>query len=54
MWPRDTPPDTTPEAKQGMQRQAATNPQGRARPAVGNWREMAKDGEAPRPRDAEI
>ena len=33
---------------------AATNPQARARPAVGNQREMATDGEAARPRDAEI
>ena len=34
--------------------EAATNPQSRARPAAGNRREMATDGEAPRPRDAEI
>ena len=34
--------------------EAATNPQGRARPAVGNQREMATDSEAARPRDAEI
>jgi len=33
---------------------AATIPQGGARPAAGNQREMATDGEASRPRDAEI
>jgi len=34
--------------------EAATIPQGRARPAVGNQREMATDGEASRARAAEI
>jgi len=33
---------------------AATTPQGSARPAVGNRREMATSGAAARPRDAEI
>jgi len=48
LMPRDTPPATTPKAKPRRQREAATNPQGRARPAVGNQREWppTTDGNA--------
>ena len=42
------------EGKKGTQHEAATNPQGRARPAAGDRREMAADDQAARPRDAEI
>ncbi len=51
-WPRDIPPATKPvlstvegpKAKPGRQHGAAKIPQGSARPAVGNRREMAANG----------
>jgi hypothetical protein len=39
---------------QAKRHEAVTNPQGRARPAAGNQREIAATGEVARPRDAEI
>jgi len=54
LMPRDTPPATMPKAKPRRQREAATNPQGRARPAVGNQREWPPTAMRRDPRDAEI
>jgi len=49
LWLRDTPPGTTPKAKPGRPHEAATIPQGSARPAVGNRWEIATSGAAEHP-----
>ena len=49
LWPRDTPPAAPPKEKPGRQHEAATNPQGRARLAAGNRRDIAANGRVARP-----
>ena len=49
LWRRDSPPGTMPKAKPVRPHEAATNPQGNARPAVGNRRKIATSGAAEHP-----